>query len=116
MDVHAIELTGFMESEFQTVNDAAIEILGYQGRLIGGSKSAYRQTHPNNQPIFNANVCTSTKKIWYGDIDLTTDGERLQRLADRLGTPVYVLHEFDGRFNNADKPLIERAVAVFKVL
>lgn len=96
-------------------SEKAKEILGFSGRMIGGSKSAYFREHPKNEPVFNANVCVASGKIWYGDLDLSLEGDRemLTRLADALGEPVYVLSELDGRFENEDNPQLDRAKGVF---
>ena len=74
-------------------------ILGPSGRMVGASKGRYRWKNPRNVVIFNANVCTKTEKLWYGDIDLSTnDRNKLRSLAKELGEPVYVLYELSARF------------------
>lgn len=97
---------------------ALAETLGWAGRMISDSKSGYRLLHPNGVPVFNANVVadfmSGPTKIWFGDLDLTLDGDKLQSLADRLETTVWVLREHDGRFENEKQPLVEKAVATFK--
>jgi len=89
------------------------EILGIRGRMISGSKSTYRKAYKDHLVVFNANVCTSNGKIWYGDLDITLDAERLQKLADTLNTIIYVLYESDGRFECENNPRIENAVAYY---
>lgn len=75
------------------------------GRMIAGSKSTYLACYPNNNVIFNANIIMKSRgKIWYGDLDLTLDGEVLQKIASELGEPLYILREMDGRFENEEKP------------
>lgn len=82
------------------------------GRMMSPSKSGYCKQYPDGHPVFNANICTSQgKKIWYGDIDLIRDADKLKQLAADLGEGFYVLREMDGRFQNEDRPLIENAVA-----
>lgn len=71
------------------------------GRMISGSKSAYRERHPDHEVCFNANVFSAQQgKIWYGDLDLTLDSEKLDRIAESLGEKLYVVREMDGRFEN----------------
>jgi hypothetical protein len=84
------------------VLDAAEQILGLAGRMISASKSRYCEAHPENLPIFNANVCTDDGKIWFGDLDLTVDEPKLVELARTLGMKVYVLPERAGRFHGRD--------------
>lgn len=89
-------------------------LLGHTGRMISGSKSAYRSRYPTHLVLFNANLCTlSQGKIWYGDLDLHLDKEQLYSLAYKLQEDLYVLQEMDGRFENEDNPKLGRAVVIF---
>jgi len=90
------------------------QTLGFPGRMISGSKSGYHKNYPNNLVIFNANVCTDRNKIWYGDLDLTLDKEKLSLLAVALGQDLYVLYEMDGRFENEKAPILKAASVIFK--
>ncbi len=92
---------------------AAEELLGYCGRMLDGNKMRYRSENPENLVVHNANVCTETGKVWFGDIDVTKNEENLKTLAERLGAKVFVLREHDARFSNEEKPLLEKAVASF---
>jgi hypothetical protein len=85
-------------------------ILGHDGRMISPSKSSYREKFPENLVVFNANICTSKEKIWYGDIDVTLDREKLKSLASEMGEEIFVLREMDGRFENESRPLIHNFV------
>lgn len=74
------------------------------GRCFG-SKSAYSQFNPGCIFIANANVFGLRRgKLWWGDLDLALDKPRLQAVAKRMGTTLYVLGETDGRFENAALP------------
>jgi hypothetical protein len=78
------------------------------GRMIGGSKSGYRNMHPDNEVVFNANiVIESGGKIWHGDLDITLDRLKLQNVADAIGEDLYILGEHDARWGNEDKPAKE---------
>lgn len=78
------------------------------GRLICGSKSAYTKRYPDHDVVFNANIITKKRgKIWYGDIDLTIDADKLNELSKELGETIYVLYENDCRFENENKPIDE---------
>lgn len=89
-------------------------LLGYNGRMISGSKSTYRNRYPKHFVLFNANLCTSSLgKIWYGDLDLHLDKNQLLSLAFKLQEDVYVLQEMDGRFENEENPKLERALVIF---
>ncbi len=89
------------------------EILGPIGRMISGSKSGYCQRNPDNLVVFNANVCTDTGKVWFGDLDITKDADKLKEAAEAMNCRLYVLYEGDARFNNEAKPLLEKAVVTF---
>jgi hypothetical protein len=88
----------------------AESILGFSGRLISWSKSGYRNKYPDNLVIFNANVATINGKIWWGDLDVTLDKDKLKQLAIALNETVYVLYEMDGRFGYENNPQIDRAI------
>lgn len=94
----------------RTVSDIAKEVLGHNGKMVSGSKGQYRWDNPTNLVAFNANVCTSTGKIWYGDLDLTVEEPQLLKLAARLGTEIYVLYEMDARFGHEEAPRIDAAI------
>lgn len=90
-----------------------VERLGTPGRMISGSKSGYRERHPDNLAIFNANICVEKSKIWFGDIDLTLSADDLKSIAAETGETLYVLYEMDARFENEENPKIESAAASF---
>lgn len=69
--------------------------------------------YPENLVVFNANLCTRDKKIWYGDLDLTLDRNKLLELAVEMDDDIYVLYEMDARFENEKNFKVENAVAVF---
>jgi hypothetical protein len=88
--------------------------LGYQGKMISGSKSGYGKAYPKNIAIFNANVCTNEKKIWWGDIDITVSKDELIALSQELKETIYVLYEMDGRFENERQPKLNNAAIIFE--
>jgi hypothetical protein len=91
----------------------AEERLGMRGKMISFSKSGYAKKNPDNLIVFNSNVCTDEGKIWYGDLDVTLSYDALSDLAKETDKTVYVLTEMDGRFENEEKPLLDRAVVKF---
>jgi hypothetical protein len=96
-----------------TYEDSVIELLGYCGRMISGSKSFYSAAFPDHVIVFNGNICTKTKgKIWYGDLDITKDEEKLKQFASLVGEDLYILREMDARFENEKAPLLNRAIAI----
>lgn len=80
------------------------------GRMMSGSKSA-----PEGQTcVWNANLVTKEQgKIWYGDINLTTEGKYVADLAEELGETIYVLRESDCRFDTEEAPDLSKAVEIF---
>jgi hypothetical protein len=80
------------------------------GRMIAGSKRS-----PEGQLcIWNANIITRTEgKVWYGDLNLTKEGNLLKQIAKEYGEPLYVLREMDCRFESETgviSTLISKAV------
>jgi hypothetical protein len=84
------------------------------GRIISNSKSFYREKFPENEVYFNANIFVLGEgKVWYGDLDLTKDFEILKDISLSSGKDLYILKEFDGRFegeNLNDSEIIKRAI------
>ena len=75
-----------------------------RGRMISDSKSGYRQSNPNSVCYFNANIITASEgKVWFGDLDLTKEGETLKAIANETNTILYVLKEHDCRFEGEDQ-------------
>jgi len=73
----------------------------HNGRMVGGSKSGYFNQHPDNVVVFNANIIIKKAgKVWYGDLDITLDFDKLKEIADELKEDLYVLREMDARFDN----------------
>ena len=52
--------------------------------MISHSKSRFRDRHPDQAAVFNANVCIEGGKIWFGDFNLTVDEPLLLELASQL--------------------------------
>lgn len=85
------------------------------GRMLNGTKTQ----RPGHVRVFNANIFAvpakgKPRKIWFGDLDLTTDREQLLGLAKAEGETLKVLKEHDGRFTNEDKPRLDKAVATIE--
>lgn len=75
----------------------------FLGRCFG-SKTGYREMHPESQFIANANVFSLEGKLWWGDVDLALDRPALEAAARELGQ-LYVLWEGDGRFCAERRPV-----------
>jgi hypothetical protein len=94
---------------------AAEVIVGSCGWIMIPLKHAYGAEHPDHILAFNASICIRrVGKIWWGDLDITIHGTRLQALADILHEPVYVLHEPDARFEREADPDYSRPAAVYQ--
>ena len=91
----------------------AQSIIGPLGAIISHSKSGYIERNPENLSIFNANICTKDGKIWWGDLDVTLKQTFIADLAFILKEDLYVLYEMDGRFENEDKPKVDRYAVKF---
>jgi hypothetical protein len=80
----------------------------YLARMISGSKSTYRQKYPKNDVLFNANIFTPTKnKVWYGDLDITLDSDKLQNVCNEIGEEMIIVGEMFGRFGAEERPYTE---------
>lgn len=101
----------FTES-YHPHEQAAREILGFSGRMIGASKGRYRQRYPEDLVVFNSNIVTSERKIWHGDINVTRDLKFLKQLANKLSTNIYVMYESDARFEKETNYDVSEAAAL----
>ena len=120
MKFKTIKLDGEYPSDFKpsvSVQEVQLFFEAYKffdGRMIGGSKTGYRDQHPDDLIVFNANILMpGYGKVWYGDLNLTEDYLVLREIAQNLNTDLYVLWESDGRFGDENKPfdeLIKKAV------
>ena len=83
------------------------------GRMITSSKSRYRESYPDNEVYFNANIFVLGEgKVWWGDLDVTLEKEKLKHVAKEIGKDLFVLREMDGRFDNEnlkDSEIISRS-------
>lgn len=73
----------------------------FLGRMISHSKSFYRSIYPYNKVLFNANICIKQNneiiKIWWGDIDLSLEGDLLKIISKNINIVLYVFYEFEAR-------------------
>lgn len=63
------------------------------GNVLEGSKKQYKELHPDNFVIYNASLISETEYLWYGDIDLTLDREKIQTIAKRLNINISLIKE-----------------------
>lgn len=85
------------------MSDEATKILGFPGAMISASKSGYDRAHPDNTVYFNACIWNKEKEeIWFGDLDITENTDRLVALANKVGK-IYVTPEQPWRFYGWDK-------------
>lgn len=87
--------------------------LGNEGRLLSGSKSLYRERHPDGRPVFNCNLFVENEKAWHGDVDLVTESDTLQQLANALGKSVYIFTEHPYRWMKDEDVKLEEAIATY---
>jgi hypothetical protein len=50
------------------------------------------------------------EKVWYGDLDLTLEEDKLVILSRLLEASVFIVREMDGRFDNEKKPNIKESI------
>lgn len=75
------------------------EHLGHSGRLISGSKTSYVRAYPDHDVMFNACLFDEYGvEVWFGDIDLTLEADRVQAAADEAGQRLVLTPEWPYRF------------------
>lgn len=88
------------------MNDTLFEIFEKHRLLCGRMISAGKRGPEGHLCVWNANVITkSHKKVWYGDLNITKEGNKLKEIAKEIGEPLYVLREYDCRFDTEDDPI-----------
>jgi hypothetical protein len=108
---HEVEkrVAKLVPGEVCEMQDIIIKRIGEMGRMLSMVKVA-----PKGEiVVWNANLLVDGKKVWYGDINLTTQNEALQALADELSEVIHILREHDCRFSTELKPNLKNAVAMF---
>ena len=98
----------FSEPELKEVS-TIVHILGHFGRMLSTTKNNY-----NGKCIFNANICTKKRKLWYGDINFERDEKKLEQIANLIKQDLYILREMDARFENENAPLLDKAVFIVR--
>ena len=65
----------------------------YEGRLLvaRNQRVQFLQKNRQDNPIFDAMVCTDTQVIWHGDLEMHSDGDKLQDIAEQTQTKLYVV-------------------------
>jgi len=93
------------------------EILESRGFHFGRLLSSGKTGPTGHLMVWNGNIITEKYgKIWYGDLDITTESGELQEIADEIGDDLYILREHDARFENeyaGMKYWRDKAVMVF---
>jgi hypothetical protein len=69
--------------------------LGLPGFMLGSSKSLYKQAYPKNYVVFNGDVHVGDTHVWYGDVDVTKSGKKLQETAVKENVDIHVFYEKD---------------------
>ncbi len=80
--------------------DQIYDLFDEQKLLCGRLSSAYKNDISGQTRVWNANVLTRTHgKVWFGDLYINKDGDKLKEIASQIGEPLYVLREHDCRFD-----------------
>jgi hypothetical protein len=90
--------------------------LGYSGRMISGSKTMYQMNNPASVVYFNACIFDELlTQVWYGDIDLTLDKKKIDKIAEVSEQPFYITKEhYRSDFNRLTKEEIDQDEDIIK--
>lgn len=95
-------------------SDALYDIFSKHKLICGRMIAAHKIAPKGNTCVWNANIIIkSSGKIWFGDLNITKEGNSLKEIAAEIGETLYVLRESDCRFDTEKDPidvLIGRAV------
>lgn len=92
----------------------AVELFGDQGRLLGEDKREVVSARPDQEIYFNACIFDAKgTEIWFGDVCLPGDTQRLEKLAHRVGE-IYLTPELPYRWEGLPKsPLLDHRIRRF---
>lgn len=66
--------------------------LGLSGKSITFDPKAYMTSYPDKIVVFKSNIFTKNgSMIWFGDINITDNQEKLLELSSDLGTTIYIM-------------------------
>lgn len=106
INTHITSLTEYLES------------CGFHnGRMIAYSKSTYWHANEGHKVYFNACIYDKKgKQVWYGDLDLTKDSDKLNQVAQASNQTFYVTpeHGFRSDFHKVTKKQLEKDKDVIK--
>ena len=96
------------------MNDSIFEYFNNRKLSCGRMISAHKSSPKGQVCVWNANIVSkSSGKVWFGDLNITKEGNLLKEIASEIGETLYVLRERDCRFRTEADPidlLISRAV------
>lgn len=103
----------FDENSIVDCHDALAITKETTGRSLG-PKTAYIAKYPRHFVIFNASIfAKSGERVWFGDIDIDEDANRLKKFATELGEDILLFRESDVKDNKPKN--WGDAIAVFPV-
>lgn len=74
------------------LKSVAYKYFGLSGKSITMDPKSYRATYPNKTIVFKGNIVTKNGTLlWFGDLNITDEEEKLMNLSDEIGTSIYIL-------------------------
>lgn len=82
----------------------------YSGRMVGESKTMYKNVYPYNMVFFDANIYIFNgekfENIWFGDIDIHVDAYILKEISFNNNTIFYILPKSNTNFEDESMDVI----------
>lgn len=93
----------------------AVRILGEPGRLLAEDKDDYLRRHSQHDVLFNACIFDRRgREIYFGDLDLTLEGNGLRQLAGAVGQ-IWVTPELPFRWRGLpDHPKSDPDIRIYR--
>ena len=74
------------------LKSVAYKHFGLSGKSITMDPKSYRATYPEKTFVFKGNIVTKNGTLlWFGDLNITDEEEKLMNLSNEIGTTIYVL-------------------------
>ena len=89
----------------------------YRGRklTLPGKESEYSKKFPTHKPVFDVAVCNLAGDVlWWGDLELQTDADKIQSISEQLGMYLFVIPQRFIRYEKFNKDMAKNCVFITK--
>jgi hypothetical protein len=87
----------------------------YLGRKLTYDQATYEKEHRQRKPVFDVAICNlAGDAIWWGDLELSIDSEKIQNISEELGMYLFVIPQKFLRYERFNKNMAKNCVFITK--